>query len=147
MCCIIIFFQGKTKKETYQQIMEEHLLIPGRVPPEARRMIKGLLEKDPDKRLGHPDLGGSVSVREHKFFENVNFFKIYLKKVSPPLTPSVLGLRDLGNFDNLPEEDSGAKFELYKEDCDDDRRLTNNQSDELFLNFSFSDPDLEWPGF
>lgn len=31
-------------------------------------LLKGLLKKDPTKRLGHPDMGGIDSIKMHPFF-------------------------------------------------------------------------------
>ena len=99
-----------------------------------------LLNKDPEKRLGHPELGGPSAIREHEFFTDINWMDLYLKKTTPPLQ-SFMNIKsdiDLNNFDNLPDhnEQDNAKFMTENEGQADD------DLNGLVKNFSYIDPNF-----
>ena len=50
-------------------------------------MIKGLLCKDPSKRLGCGNKGAEA-IKAHPFFEGVNWEAVYRKMVKPDFVPS-----------------------------------------------------------
>ena len=129
-------FQGENKHETYKKILEKNLKISKHVDFEAQRLIRSLLRRDPEKRLGHPIQGGTMAIRAHRFFATTDFFEMYLKRVKPPLNPECQSPTDLGNFDNLPL----GKHHMYLEDETDG--LPKDPKDELFHNFSYVDPDF-----
>jgi hypothetical protein len=71
--------------------------------------LKKLMQRDPHKRLGHPDQGGTMAIRDHPFFKEISFFDIYLKKIPPPIVPYIQCSDDLSNFDNiLPSMDKNV---------------------------------------
>ena len=64
----------------------------------AQAFLFGLLTRDPSMRLG----GGptdSQEVKDHAFFENINWQNIEQKKVQPPFRPEILHETDTQNFD------------------------------------------------
>ena len=52
-------------------------------------LLQGLLEKDPTRRLGHPDMGGTESIKKHPFFASLDWDQVYAKAYKPPLKPKV----------------------------------------------------------
>jgi len=52
----------------------------------ARDLCKKLLEKDPSKRLGSGERDAQ-DIKEHPWFECINWQAIYEKKVPPPYKP------------------------------------------------------------
>lgn len=49
----------------YQRILRDPLRFPDEMHPEARGLITGLLQRDPNKRLGN---GGAEEIKNHPFF-------------------------------------------------------------------------------
>ena len=47
-----IAFEGKNKKETQHLIVKAPLKVPSYILPRARLLMKGLLQKNPNYRLG-----------------------------------------------------------------------------------------------
>ena len=133
----------------YRQIMEDPPRIPRRLELNTQRFLKRLLTKDPDKRLGSPNLGGHKAIRDHSFFKDIDWFNTYLRKTQPPLfsyiTRSIDSELDLAHFDNLPAKDDLESGKLYQDDDDemdtDDNDVEYNQ---LFKNFSYCDSDFIW---
>ena len=70
-----------------------------------------LLNKNPERRLGHPELGGPLAIREHDFFTDINWVDMYLKKTEPPLKSfmTIKSDLDLINFDNLPDDNEQVR--------------------------------------
>ena len=97
-----------TLLQIYREILEDEVKISKRLHRNTRNLLQKLLNKNPASRLGHPNLGGPHSIKTHKFFEDINWLDIYLKRVPAPLKPyiSVATQTDLTHFDNLPKTTS-----------------------------------------
>lgn len=72
--------------------------FPKVVSEQAKSLITGLLVKDPSRRLGSGNRD-ACSIKEHVFFENVNWDSVYHKKIAPPFFPDLKGDLDLVYFD------------------------------------------------
>lgn len=86
------FFSGD-REEIYRLILDEEPDFRGEVRPEAENFIQGLLQKDPSRRLGGPE------VRSHEFFAGVDWEMLYCKKVQPPYVPELSSESDVRYFD------------------------------------------------
>nr|BAA95669.1 phototropin [Adiantum capillus-veneris] len=66
-------FRGKTRQKTFGNILHKDLVFPRRIPTSlaARQLINGLLQKDPENRLGSQ--GGANEIKGHPFFQGVNW--------------------------------------------------------------------------
>jgi serine/threonine protein kinase len=76
-------YYDKNKNNLFYNIEQGKLIIPNFVSENAKSLLRGLLQRDPKRRLG----GGnrdSEEIKEHKFFEDVDWQKIYEKKIEPP---------------------------------------------------------------
>jgi serine/threonine protein kinase len=71
------------KEEIFYNIEFGDLKIPNFVSKEAAELLLRLLERDPAKRLGG---GGrdALEIKEHPYFKDVDWKKIYEKKIKPP---------------------------------------------------------------
>lgn len=65
--------------------------------PVAEDIIKGLLQKDPEDRLGFQ---GGQQIKEHPWFEGVDWEKVEAKQYKPPFVPKVAGDDWVNNFDS-----------------------------------------------
>jgi hypothetical protein len=52
-------------------------------------LLSKLLEKDPSKRLGSPEMGGVNSIKCHPFFHKVDWNKALNREMKPPIKPKV----------------------------------------------------------
>ena len=79
-------FYDKNRSRMRWKILNEELEVPGFVSKAAKALLTGLLEKNPDKRLGTL---GAHQVKEHEFCSRVNWNAILAKEVKPPLRPHI----------------------------------------------------------
>uniref|UniRef100_A0A0A9YCT8 RAC-gamma serine/threonine-protein kinase n=1 Tax=Lygus hesperus TaxID=30085 RepID=A0A0A9YCT8_LYGHE len=80
MLCGRTPFNGKSMKEVFDNILYSDLRFPSSVQlsPEAKDLISRLLVKDPARRIKGQE------VREHSFWNGINFDDVMQKKVVPP---------------------------------------------------------------
>lgn len=88
----------KNRKEIFQQITDSPVnMLPG-FSEDASDLISGLLKIDPDDRLGS-SVKDAEEIKNHKFFENVDWDNVYKKQIPPPYQPWLAGSDDLRNID------------------------------------------------
>ncbi|KAB1209914.1 Serine/threonine-protein kinase AtPK2/AtPK19 [Morella rubra] len=85
--------------------------LPPRLSSEAHSLLKGLLQKEPSKRLGSGPNGGN-EIRSHKWFQSINWKKLEARELKPKFRPDVNGKDCTANFDKcwtaMPLDDSPA---------------------------------------
>lgn len=71
----------------YEKILHNPLAFGDGIGASARSILTGLLTRDPTQRLG---VNGADEIKKHSFFkDNIDFKKLYQKKIQPPFKPSV----------------------------------------------------------
>lgn len=64
-----------------EKIKYDSLFIPKNISLEAQDLLKRMLKKDPEERLGYND----VSVlKKHMFFAEIDWDRLYTKQYKPP---------------------------------------------------------------
>ncbi|KAI0560534.1 Serine/threonine protein kinase [Gracilaria domingensis] len=89
-------FDAHRTRDVFQRIRNEKLYLPMWVSSEARELLRGLLQKDPRKRLSID------KAKRHSFFRNIDWDAVYSKTCSPSVSDICTGgrLSDvLDNFD------------------------------------------------
>ena len=76
-------YYDRNRNVLFYNIEQGKLVIPNFVSENARSLLIGLLQKDPKKRLGG-NSRDAEEIKEHKFFEDIDWQKIYEKKYEPP---------------------------------------------------------------
>ena len=76
-------YYDKNRNNLFYNIEQGKLIIPNYVSENAKSLLKGLLQRDPKKRLGG-GIRDAEEIKEHIFFEDVDWNKIYQKKIKPP---------------------------------------------------------------
>ena len=82
----------------YKDILKRELFFDNskaEVSQEGKDLIRGLLTKDSDKRLGTKD---EKEIRNHPWFADIDFEKILSKEYIPEFIPNVTDERDTNNF-------------------------------------------------
>lgn len=72
-------FVADNKKSTIDKILNGRVYFPGHVSNEAKVCIRGLLKKDPSKRLG---CFGTAAIKKQKFFGHLNWTDVEARRVS-----------------------------------------------------------------
>lgn len=72
--------------------------LPSYHTPEAIDLVDKLIVANPKNRLGYK---GSLEIKNHRFFQNINWEKVYAKKIQPPLIPVIKNEMDLNNFHSM----------------------------------------------
>ena len=77
------FFTLK-KEDIFNNIENAELKIPDFVSKEASELLRRLLERNPNKRLGG-SIKDAQEIKEHPYFKDVDWNKIYKKEIKPPI--------------------------------------------------------------
>jgi len=93
------FYSNNTEK-MFDLITKGELRFPKKiiVSDDAKDLIKKLLVKDQDLRLGSN--GGFEAIKNHPFFKGFDFKALEEKKMKAPFIPVLNGSIDLTNFDS-----------------------------------------------
>ncbi|KAG8850049.1 AGC protein kinase Gad8 [Tulasnella sp. 330] len=90
-------FYDENVNTMYQRILSDPLRFPEDMPADARSIMTGLLNRDPNRRLG---VNGAEEIKRHPFFaKHIDWDRLIAKKITPPFKPSVTGQIDVSNFD------------------------------------------------
>ncbi|KAL7509930.1 hypothetical protein ACHAXN_007187 [Cyclotella atomus] len=126
-------------KELFRKIMNERIRMPEGSSASACKLLKGLLNRDVNKRLGAArgtmfEVGGVGALKKQPFFDGLDWGKLELKEIEPPEDFSVSNAEDLRHFHEeftkmpLPR----SVKEMSKEDF-----LPRNCKSDHFRGFSF----------
>jgi len=90
-------FYCRIRPHLFTKILKSPLRFP-KLPilsSSARSLIKGLLCRDPSNRLG---AYGADEIKAHKFFQSVDWDKVYRRELKAPFIPPVKDPLDTQNF-------------------------------------------------
>ncbi|KAI8355549.1 kinase-like domain-containing protein [Blakeslea trispora] len=91
-------FYNEDTNKMYEDIVRCDLKFPdGVMSNEAEHLLRGLLTRDPEQRLGHR---GTEEIRCHPFFRTIDWNKLIRKQLQPPFKPIVESAYDTNNFDD-----------------------------------------------
>ena len=96
--------------------IEHKLILPDFLSPELKDLLIKLLEEDVNKRIGVKNFN---EIKEHMFFNNIDWDSISNKKIEPPL--------NLIKIKNDFEKNKGFKY----------KNKTNNNKENKNFNFNF----------
>ena len=83
-----------------RDIVEKPIPMKPYFSPEATSLLKALLERDPEKRLGSAD-DDAEEIKRHPFFQSINWEDIALQRHEPVFKPRVRGAEDVSCIDKL----------------------------------------------
>ncbi|KAF5102564.1 hypothetical protein D0Z00_000274 [Geotrichum galactomycetum] len=89
------FFDENTN-DMYRKILQEPLRFPDDMDREARSLLIGLLDRNPETRLG---VHGAAEIKAHPFFAQIDWHRLMAKKYAAPFKPAVESAADTSNFD------------------------------------------------
>ena len=77
---------------------------------DRKDIISKLLNPNPKKRLGY-GLDGAKNIKEHAYFQGINWEDAWNRQLTPPFIPNLKGETDLSYFDRMftDEKIEGSK--------------------------------------
>ncbi|KAI7731147.1 hypothetical protein M8C21_006555, partial [Ambrosia artemisiifolia] len=101
-------FKGNGNRETLFNVVGQSLKFPegSNISSAAKDLIRGLLVKDPQKRLGYKR--GATEIKQHPFFESINWALI--RGIHPPEIPKPVDLSFFSQTvkSTMPQNDKKA---------------------------------------
>lgn len=85
-------FYDENTNDMYRKILTEQLHFPGPqiVPPYAEDVLRKLLDRNAERRLG---ANGAAEIKAHQFFHSIDWRKLLDRKYEPSFKPNVVRLR------------------------------------------------------
>ncbi|XP_066991906.2 serine/threonine-protein kinase N isoform X2 [Anabrus simplex] len=123
-------FPGDDEEEVFDSIVNDEVRYPRFLSLEAIAIMRRLLRKNPERRLGSSERDAE-DVKKQAFFRNIQWDDLLLRRVKPPFVPTVHSLEDVSNFD---EEFTSEKPQLTPPK--DPRPLTEEEQ-ALFKDFTY----------
>lgn len=123
-------FPGDDEEEVFDSIVNDEVRYPRFLSLESIAIMRRLLRKNPDRRLGASERDAE-DVKKQAFFRNVSWDDLLMRKVKPPFVPVVRGFEDVSNFD---EEFTTEKAVLTPPR---DARVLTDPEQQLFREFSY----------
>ena len=83
-------FTAKSQKDLDRKILSEKLVCPSYLTAHAHSLLKGMLEKDINKRLGASkttmfSIGGVAALKRHPFFDDLDWAALLALELEPPI--------------------------------------------------------------
>ena len=92
-------FYTTNKQELYAKIRFAEPIYPPEMSPVVKDLIKGLLRKQPGRRLGSAK--GIKEIKSHQWFKDMDFEQLLKKNYEPPFVPVMKNVCDLDYFDEV----------------------------------------------
>jgi len=127
-------FQGTDEDELFWSICNEEPHYPRFLSREAMHILGSILVKSPSKRLGMSTCP-TGEIKDHAFFNSIDWDKIEKKQVPPPFKPNVSGPSDTSNFDSSFTMDSATLSPV-------DSEVLQSMDQEQFHGFSYTNPHI-----
>lgn len=126
LICGFLPFNSQNLSKLFDKISNCNFRFPLKIDPESRDFISGLLKKNPADRLT------VEQIMSHKFFDNIDWQKIYKKEYKVDFVPYRADDESAFNFDS-------SLFDKYNIECYENEYMT---SDSCSLSASNSCFDL-----
>ncbi|ERL95282.1 hypothetical protein D910_12548 [Dendroctonus ponderosae] len=123
-------FPGDDEEEVFDSIVNDEVRYPRFLSLESIAIMRRLLRKSPDRRLGSSERDAE-DVKKQAFFRHIQWEELLHRRVPPPFVPTVHSMEDVSNFD---EEFTSEKAQLTPPK--EPRPLTN-QDQNLFRDFTY----------
>ena len=93
MVCGLPPFFSEDRQKMYKDIIFSPITFPSYLSQECKQLLKGLLQKNPAKRIGNER--GAIEIKEHPWCASLDWGKVLRKELVPPFKPFL----NKSNFD------------------------------------------------
>lgn len=126
-------FTAENRKKTIDKILKGRLTLPAYLSIEARDLIKRLLKRHVETRLGAgPE--DAEEIKQHPFFRHLNWDLVFARQLEPPFKPEMKSEEDASLFDTR-----FTKMTPVDSPCDSTFSLTG---DNPFAGFTYVAPSV-----
>lgn len=132
-------FYCQDRERLFEKIRKSELHYPASLSTNAKQLLRGLLTKDPTRRLGSGEKDAE-EIKPHSFFASIDWEKLQRGEITPPWAPTITGNQDTSQFD--AEFTSMPIFSPRSMQC---TLGTTPIGDNPFEGFTFQDRKLEGP--
>jgi protein-serine/threonine kinase len=91
-------FYTRDREKLFERIRRGELQYPQMVGPIAKSLLQGMLNRDPNKRLGSGPTDAE-EVKSHPFVASIDWVAVGQRRVTPPFQPTVSQDGDVKYFD------------------------------------------------
>ncbi|XP_050515217.1 serine/threonine-protein kinase N isoform X8 [Diabrotica virgifera virgifera] len=91
-------FPGDDEEEVFDSIVNDEVRYPRFLSLEAIAIMRRLLRKSPDRRLGSSERDAE-DVKKQAFFRHIQWEELLHRRIPPPFVPTVESMEDVSNFD------------------------------------------------
>ncbi|XP_064094758.1 serine/threonine-protein kinase PRP4 homolog isoform X2 [Macrobrachium nipponense] len=139
----VLLYEMLTGKSPFKGCDEDHLFwlicndepfFPKFLSMEATEILKALLDKDSNRRLGIP-FSPYGEIKDHAFFKYIDWCKIERKEVETPYKPRLRHILDVQYFDRLFTKRHAAITPL-------DESILATMDQTAFTDFSYTNPNI-----
>lgn len=123
-------FPGDDEEEVFDSIVNDEVRYPRFLSLEAIAIMRRLLRKNPERRLGSSEKDAE-DVKKQAFFKHIAWDDLLLRRVKPPFVPVIHSVEDVSNFD---EEFTSEKPQLTPPK---DPRPLSDLEQSLFKDFTY----------
>eukprot|EP00040_Diaphanoeca_grandis_P004450 m.28785 g.28785 ORF g.28785 m.28785 type:complete len:529 (-) comp15985_c0_seq1:695-2281(-) len=138
MCTGTPPFVGSNRKKTMDKITKANVRFPPFLTTELKDLLRKLLCRKVEKRLGGAAMGGVQGIKNHLWFRHVDWSKVLKKELTPPYVPTVGHAEDVSNFDrrftDQPPVDSPVNSPMPRSD--------GSSVPNLFQGFTYVPPSI-----
>lgn len=91
-------FSGESEEEIFDSIVNSEVTYPRYLSIEACAIMRRLLHKNANRRLGATEKDAE-DVKRQAFFKSINWDLLLARKIKPPFRPTIRAADDVSNFD------------------------------------------------
>lgn len=91
-------FTAENRRKTIDKILKGRLTLPAYLSNEARDLIKKLLKRHVDTRLG-AGVSDAEEIKAHPFFKQTDWNLVYARQLEAPFKPEIENEEDVSLFD------------------------------------------------
>mmetsp|Transcript_21819 Transcript_21819/g.38391 ORF Transcript_21819/g.38391 Transcript_21819/m.38391 type:complete len:666 (+) Transcript_21819:420-2417(+) len=91
-------FYCQDRERLFEKIRKSDLHYPASLSSDSKHLLRGLLTKDPTKRLGSGPKDAD-EIKPHPFFATIDWDKLQKGEITPPWAPQISGNHDTSQFD------------------------------------------------
>ena len=91
-------FYCQDRERLFEKIRKSELHYPASLSSNTKHILRGLLTKDPTRRLGSGPKDAE-EIKPHRLFASIDWEKLQRGEVTPPWTPQISSNHDTSQFD------------------------------------------------